>query len=111
MPRLARTLAGRRPFPVWAATATTEHKKAGPERYRSRNRRLIRSIDSRAAACLAQVASHRAAVWDESRSAHPKPCPRTAAARGSKVAEASVPDSRAMEGSVDCLHRLRHFAV
>ena len=38
--------------------------KAEPERYRSRNRRLTRSIDQGAAACLAQVASHRTAFWD-----------------------------------------------
>src|SRR5262249_26937481 len=38
-------------------------------------------VDTGAEACLAPVASHRTAFWDESRSAHPKPCLRTATAR------------------------------
>jgi hypothetical protein len=39
------------------------------KRDRSRNRRITRSIDTGAAACLAQLASHRTAFGDESRSA------------------------------------------
>ena len=53
--------------------------KAGPERDRRRNRRLARSVDTGAAACLAPVASRWTASRAQSRPADPSP--RQSAAR------------------------------
>ena len=74
---------------LWRAVAHSRPRRqserpstqAGPERCRSRNRRFARSIDTGAAAGLAQMASYGATSGPQSRSADPSPCLRSARAR------------------------------